>query len=392
MTYKYRLFPTQAQRESLQSILDACRFVYNKALETRKNAWENEGKSISKYDTITLIPHWKAEHEWLKDGHAQAMQEALTRLDLAFRAFFRRVKAGEKEVGGVPSGPRFRAFDRYDSFTYPQEKGNWAFLDNGRVRLSKIGNVKIKLHRSMMGEAKTLTVQRDALGNWYACFSCIVEPRPLPPTDRVVGIDVGLTHFATLSNGSQIDNPRFFRKDEAALALVQRRLAKETKGTPQYRHRKRAINHVHQRIANRRKDFAHKLSRKLINEYQLIAFEDLNITGMMAPRGYPNHRGMNKSIGDVAWHQFVQYATYKAEEADRGVVLVDPRNTTKLCSRCGEIVPKKLSVRVHVCPKCDLILNRDHNAALNILARGLARISTGGALWAPVVAVEAPLL
>lgn len=383
MTFKYRLFPTNNQRESLQSILDGCRWVYNKTLEVRKTSWEESQVSLSRYDTNKLLTVWRDEHEFLKDGHAQAMQDAQKRVDLAFRAFFRRVKSGEKEIGY----PRFRAFDRYDSFTYPQEKGNWTFLDNGRVRLSKIGNVKIKLHRPMMGEAKTLTVQRDALGNWYACFSCVVEPRPLPPTDRVVGLDVGLTHFATLSDGSQIDNPRFFRKDEVALATLQRRLAKETKGTPEYRHRKRAINHVHQRIANRRKDFAHKLSRQLITQYQLIAFEDLNITGMMAD----NFRSMNKSIGDVAWHQFVQFTASKAEDASRSVVLVDPRNTTKLCSRCGEIVPKKLSVRVHVCPKCDLVLARDHNAALNILARGLARISTGLPLaGTSVVAVEAP--
>ena len=388
LTYKYRLFPTHTQRKSLQGVLDACRFVYNKALETRKHAWESEGKSISKYDTVNLIPQWKAENEWLKDGHAQAMQEALTRLDLAFRAFFRRVKAGEKEAGGVPSGPRFKAFDRYDSFTYPQEKGNWRFLANGRVRLSKIGDVSIKLHRPIQGEAKTCTIQRDAVGNWYACFSCIVEAHPLPLTDKVVGIDVGLTHFATLSNEDKIANPRFFRKDEQALATVQRRLSKEEKGgCPQgaeYRHCKRAINHIHQRIANRRRNFAHQESRKLIYHYQLIAFEDLNITDMMNG----NFSGMNKSIGDVAWNQFVQCCSSKAEDAGRTVVLVDPRNTTKMCSRCGEIVPKKLSVRVHVCPKCDLVLDRDHNAALNILARGLAGISTGS----PVVAVEARLL
>lgn len=290
------------------------------------------------------------------------MQEALKRLDLAFRAFFRRVKAGEK-----PGYPRFRSRDRYDSFTYPQQKGNWRFLDNGRVRLSKIGDVKIRLYRPVEGECKTLTVQRDAAGNWYACLGCVVEPQPLPPTDKVVGVDVGLTHFATLSNGAQIDNPRFFRQDEKALAKAQRRLSKETKRTPQYRRRKRVINHIHQRIANRRRDFAHKESRKLVNQYQLVAFENLNIIDMKDG----SHRGLNKSIGDVAWHQFVQFTTSKAEEAGRRVVLVDPRNTTKACSGCGEIVPKKLSERVHRCPQCGLVLDRDVNAALNILARGL---------------------
>ena len=383
MTYKYRLFPTHTQREALQCLLDGCRWVYNKTLEVRKTSWEASQVALSRYDTNKLLTDWRDEYAFLRDGHAQAMQDAQKRVDLAFRAFFRRVKAGEKEAGY----PRFRAFDRYDSFTYPQEKGNWRFLDNGHVRLSKIGDVKLKLHRPLQGEAKTCTVQRDAVGNWYACFSCLVEAHPLPLTDKVVGIDVGLTHFATLSNEDKIANPRFFRKDEQALATVQRRLSKATKGTPEYRHRKRAINHIHQRIANRRRNFAHQESRKLINQYQLIAFEDLNITDMMAPRGYPNHRGMNKSIGDVAWNQFVQCCSSKAEDAGRTVVLVDPRNTTKMCSRCGEIVPKKLSVRVHVCPKCDLVLDRDHNAALNILARGLAGLNTDSS-----VVIEAHVL
>ena len=175
LTYKYRIFPSKSQRTSLGNVLGACRFVYNKALETRKNAWEERRESVSKYDTINLIPQWKAENEWLKDGNAQAMQEALTRLDLAFRTFFRRVKAGEKD----PGYPRFRSADRYDSFTYPQERGNWRLLDNGRVRLSKIGDVRIKLHRPITGTCKTLTVRRDAVGNWYVCFSCEVEPLSL---------------------------------------------------------------------------------------------------------------------------------------------------------------------------------------------------------------------
>jgi putative transposase len=362
-TFKYRLNPTPAQRTALESILNGCRWVYNKTLETRKVAWEERQESVSRYNTNKLLTAWRAQHDFLANGHAQAMQDAQKRVDLAFRAFFRRVKSGHK-----PGYPRFRSKDRYDSFTYPQEKGNWRFLDNGRVRLSKIGDVKLKLHRPVCGECKTLTIQRDAVGNWYACFSCIVDPNPLSPVNQVTGVDVGLTHFATLSDGSQLENPRFFRRDERALAKVQRRLSRETKGTPAYRHRKRAINHVHQRISNRRRDFAHKQARKLVDTYQLIAFEELNIIDIKQD----NHPGMNKSIGDVAWNQFVQFTASKAEDAGRSVVLVDPRNTTKACSNCGEIVPKKLSVRVHVCPKCELVLDRDHNAALNILARGLA--------------------
>jgi len=365
ITYCYRLFPTSAQRTALQCQLDCCRWVYNKALETRKNAWEQEQRSVSRYDTMNMLPCWKAEHEWLKQGHAQAMQEALTRLDLAFQSFFRRVKTGQK-----PGYPRFRGKDRYDSFTYPQNKGNWRFLNDGRLRLSKIGHVKIKLHRPIEGKAKTLTIRRDRLGNWYACFSCIVEQQPLPPSPKVIGVDVGLTYFATLSTGEHIPNPCFFRRDEKALAKAQRRLSKAQKGTPEYRKHRRVIQHIHHRIANRRRNFAHQLSRRLVNEFQIIAFENLAIQDMQDG----NWRSMNKSISDAAWRQLMDFTAYKAEYASRLSPRVDPRGTTQECSGCGQIVSKNLSVRVHECPFCGLVLDRDVNAALNILARGMASL------------------
>lgn len=365
-TFKFRILPSNGQRTRLRNVLDACRWVYNKTLEVRRDAWQQDNVSLSRYDTNALLIGWKESEPWLKDGHTQAMQNAQMRIDLAFRAFFRRVKAGEK-----PGYPRFKSKDRYDSFTYPQEKGNWRFTKDGRLHISKIGDVRIVLHRPLDGIAKTLTIRRDAVGNWYACFSCIVEATPLLPTDKVAGIDVGLTHFATLSNGEQIANPRFFRRDEKALAKAQRTLSKAGKGTPERAKRKRAVQHIHQRIANRRYDFVHQEARKLVNTYQLLAFEKLDIRDMQQNG---NHRGLNKSIADAAWHQFVQCCSSKAEGAGRTVVLVDPRNTTQMCSGCGEIVRKGLSVRVHTCPHCGLILDRDHNAALNILRRGLASV------------------
>lgn len=370
-TFKYRLYPTPAQRTALNVQLDCCRWVYNKTLETRRNAWQENQESLSRYDTNKFLTGWREEHNFLRSGHAQAMQDAQKRVDLAFRAFFRRVKAGEK-----PGYPRFRGKERYDSFTYPQEKGNWRFLDNGRVHLSKIGDVKIKLHRPLEGECKTLTIRRDRLGNWYACFSCVVEVKPLPPTDKVAGIDLGISHFATLSNGQQVDSPKFFRRDEKELAKAQRKLAKAEKGTPARHKQLRAVQHIHERIANRRRDFAHKLSRNLISEYQLIVFENLNTNGMLK-----NHC-LAKSIADVAWGQLVQFTQGKAEDAGRTVILVDPRNTSQACSGCGALVAKDLSVRVHECPHCGLVLDRDHNAALNILARGLA--SLGASPWKPL--------
>jgi len=361
-TFKYRLFPTPAQSTALQASLNACRWVYNKTLELRRNAWQEHQESLSLFDTIKLLPEWKRQHPFLNQAYSQSLTDACTRVDLAFQHFFRRCKKGEK-----PGYPRFKG-DWYKSFTYPQS--GFGLMDDGTLRLAKIGNVRIKMHRPIRGKIKTLIIKRDRLGNWYACFSCEVQPEPLPPTYRTVGIDLGLSKLATLSTGEEIENPRFYRKGEKDLAKAQRKLSVCKKGTPEYLKRKRAVQHIHQRIVNRRNNFAHQLSRRLVNENQIIVFEDLDIQKMQNR----NFRSLNKGITDAAWHQLVQYTTYKAENANRLVVLVDPRNTSQTCSGCGAIVPKDLSVRVHNCPRCGLVLDRDHNAALNILARGMASL------------------
>ena len=215
-----------------------------------------------------------------------------------------------------------------------------------------------------------MSIKRDKLGNWYACFSVEIEFEPLLPTNKVIGVDLGLKSFAVYSDGQVIDNPRFFRQDEAELAKVQRRLSKCQKGSPEWHKYKRIVQHIHQRIKNRRDDFAHKLSKQLVDKYQIIALEDLKIADMQDG----NFRSMNKSIGDAAWGKLIQYTCYKAEKAGRTCVLVDPKNTTQMCSGCGAILKKDLSVRVHECPHCGLVLDRDYNAAINILARGMASL------------------
>lgn len=363
MTFQYRLLPSKSQRAKLTKTLDLCRWVYNETLATRKNAWEQEQKSLTRYDTIKMLPGWKKSKPELSRVYSQVLQEVCTRVDLAFKAFFRRVKTGEK------SGyPRFRGYGRYDSFTYPQT--GFELLENG-LQLSKIGVVRIVLHRPVCGNVKTLNIRRDRVGNWYACFSCEVEPEPLPKSEKATGIDVGLESFATLSNGEKVPNPRFFLKDEKALARAQRRLSKAEKGTPERAKRRKVVAHIHQRIANRRKDFAHKLSRQLVSKYGVIALEKLNGKNMLQ-----NHH-LAKSIHDAAWNQLVQYISYKAEWAGRECVLIDPRNTSKRCSRCGTLVEKSLSVRVHKCPVCGLEIDRDENAAINILALGLESLPSG---------------
>jgi putative transposase len=223
------------------------------------------------------------------------------------------------------------------------------------------------LHRPVEGTPKTVTLKRSRTGKWFACFSCETEAEPLPPTGTVVGVDVGLSSFATLSTGQKIDNPHFYRRDEADLKRVQQRkdAAKNAQDWPENAKQKGILAKIHERIANRRSDFAHQQSRALVNAYQVIVFEDL------APLEMGRSRGMRKSILDVAWTQFISITVSKAEEAGRRVILVNPRNTTKLCSSCGELVPKTLRVRVHTCPHCGLVLDRDENAARNILQRGL---------------------
>lgn len=342
--------------------LELCRWVYNETLATRKNAYEQEGRSVSYYETKKLLPQWKEEKPELKNVYSQVLQEAVKRVDLAFQAFFRRVQNGEK-----PGYPRFRGRGRYDSFTYTQ----FGFsLKPGILHLSKIGDVKIKLHRPIEGEIRRVSIRRMPTGKWFASFLVDVEPdEPLPKTGLSIGVDVGLKSFITLSNGEHVDNPRFFVHEERALAKAQRRLSKTEKGTPERAKALKVVRRIHERIANKRDDFVRKLSLELVRSYDLIAFEDLNVQEMMR-----NHC-LSKHIADAAWNKLITTTTYKAEWAGKRVVLVNPNGTSQICSGCGQVVQKDLFERVHSCPSCGLTLDRDHNAALNILRLGLQSVA-----------------
>ena len=363
LTYKYRLNPTSAQRTSLDRVLETCRRVYNDTLAIRKDTYEQAGKSLGLYDTNKLLTQWKTEKPALKGVHSQVLQNVQERVELAFKAFFRRVKAGE-----TPGYPRFKGYGRYDSFTFKQSGFK---LDGDRLTIAKVGDVKVKLHRSLCGDVKTLTIQRDSVGNWYACFSCECEPTPLPTNHNVVGVDLGLTTFAYFSDGDKIERQRWMKQDAKDITRLQRKKEKFVKGSTERCKVVHALRHAYERAANRRTNFAHQESRKLVDEYQFIAFEKLDIQEMQVN----GSKTISRGIADVAWGQFVQFTTYKAANAGRGVALVNPRGTTQECSGCGSLVPKDLSVRSHVCPHCSLKLSRDQNAALNILARGLASIN-----------------
>ncbi len=339
--------------------LELCRQVYNDTLALRKDAWEKENKSISLYETNSILVSWKAQRLDLSQVYSQVLQNVQVRVDLALKAFFRRVKAGDE-----PGYPRFKGKGRYDSITYKQLGFE---VKDGKLHLAKIGDIKIKLHRPIEGTIKTCTIRRMPTGKWFVCFSVEIEDMPLPPwkDGSVVGVDVGLESFATLSNGKKIANPRFFREEEKELAKVQRKLSKVPKGIPERNKALKVVERVHERIANRRSDFAHQISRQLVDRFGFIAFEDLNIRNMLK-----NHC-LAKSISDVAWSMLVKATESKAAYAGSKVVLVDPRKTSQMCSRCGLIVKKDLSQRVHRCPECGLSMDRDLNAAINILRLGL---------------------
>lgn len=358
-TYKYRIYPSYAQTIKLGAILEECRWLWNYFLELTKTAWEERQEFLNWYSLNRMLPSLKKERPELKRVHSQVLQDVGIRLDKAFKSFFRRIKQGEK-----PGYPKFKGKDHIKSFTYLQS--GFRLISEEKIYLSKVGKIKIKLHRPISSEIKQCTVKRSSTEKWFVCFTVDAESSPLEKFQKkAVGIDVGLTSFATFSDGTKTANPRFFRKEEKALAKAQRKLSALEKDSPEYRKKKRIVAHIHERIANKRTDFAHKLSREWVNSFGVIALEDLNIKNMQQ-----NHH-LAKSISDAAWGQLIKYTTYKAEENGRACILVDPKNTSKMCSRCGILVEKSLGDRVHICPQCGLKIDRYQNAAINILRLGL---------------------
>jgi putative transposase len=371
-TFKYRIYPTKRQQTILRQTLDECRWLYNHLLEQRKVAWEARQESIGLYDQHAQLPQIKQARPSLTVAHSQVLQNVAVRLDLAFKAFFRRVKAGE-----TPGYPRFRGRDRYDSFCYPQY-GNGCKLTGAKLYLSKVGIVQVVLHRPIEGTPKTCCIRRTSGGKWFVTLACACAVAEPEPTDAQVGLDVGLHTFATLSTGEALENPRFFRKEERALARAQRRMAKEVKGTPARAKRRQVVSRIHERIANKRHDFAHQHSRRIVDRFGLIAVEDINVNRLV------HNHCLAKSIADAAWSDFLAKLSYKAAWADRICVAVNPAYTSQTCSRCGHRQPMPLPERVYHCPCCGLELDRDLNASLNILAVGLHSIRNQSAEARPL--------
>jgi putative transposase len=360
--YQYRLYPTKHQETILKDTLEYCRYIYNETLALRKREWEENKKTISYFECSKILTQWKKEKPILNMVYAQVLQEVQVRVDLAYKAFFRRVKRGEK-----PGYPRFKGVGRYDSITYTQL--GFKLVKNGLVYLSKIGKVEFKQHRKLKGKIKRLVIKRHGFNKWFISFVCEIDD--IKNTERInqrsIGIDVGLNHFLTQSNGQKKENPRFYRKEEKALKKAQRQFSKTKKGSFERIKKVKVLKRVYERISNKRKDYCHKASNSLIKKYRIICVEDLNIKNMIS-----RNSGMNKSINDVAWNMFFNYLEYKAEEAGIQIVKIDPRNTSKTCSRCLCVKDKLgLEDRIYYCLWCGLEEDRDINASKNILRLGL---------------------
>ncbi len=357
--FVYRLYPSRSQERAMEAILTTTRSFYNSLLAERKQAWEERGERVTKVHQLRRVKERKATNPYAAAVHSHILQVVADDLDKAFQAFFRRVRTGEK-----PGYPRFRGANRWTSFGL-KELGNGFKIDGRRLKVSGVGRLPVRWHRPIGGAIKTLRISKKA-GKWYAAFSCVVpDAEPLPATGTAIGIDVGLTHLLTTSEGEMVENLRWYQAEQAKLRVIQRRIARRTKGG---RNRKRAVDQVqrqHARITNRRKDYLNKLVADLVRSHDLIAIEDLRITNMTR-----NHH-LAKSILDAGWGYLTDRLTRKAACAGRWAVCVDPSYTSKTCSGCGERFSQEitLAVRWVTCEACGLSLDRDHNAAINILNR-----------------------
>ncbi len=365
ISLKYRIYPNGEQEAKLLATLTTCRYTYNNALAERIDKYKNDKTSVSYVDQANHLS--KNKNEYQVNVHSQVLQDTLKRLDKSFKRFFDGLKKGVR-VGF----PRFKAENRFRSFCYPQS-GFKIINDGTHIRLSKIGDIKLRLSRPIEGKVKTCVVVRD-VDQWFVVLTCEQsEKEPIISNKPSIGIDVGIEKLATLSNGSIIENPRVLVKTQEKLAQQQRWLSRKKKGSKNRIKQRIKVAKLHRKIRRQRDDFLHKISTHLATNYGTIAFEELNIRGMLK-----NHC-LAKHISDASWNKLIQLTTYKAESAGGQVVKVDAKYTSQNCSGCGERVSKTLADRIHRCPRCGLVMDRDENAAVNILNRvGSTRIDAQG--------------
>jgi len=354
--YKFRLWTNANQERELAIMLETHRRLYNAALRQRQWFYDEWQISRSYEEQSAWFKYQRGDNRWFGAINFSSAQATLRRLDKAFANFFRRVKAGEE-----PGYPRFKSADRFNSILFPSH-GDGIRLTANRLRVQHVGTIRVCLHREVEGQIKTLSLKRE-FDTWFVVVACeIPESAKVGNTLPALGLDVGLTQFATTSDGEKIANPRFLKSELPELRRAQRSLSRKKKGGRNRAKQRRRVNRLHARVANLRRENQHKVSNDLISRYGKIAVESLNVQGMIR-----NHR-LARAISDVAWSSFVVVLTHKAERAGGEVKQVLPNYTSQICSACGQNVPKTLAERVHRC-ECGFVMDRDQNAALNILGR-----------------------
>jgi putative transposase len=370
--FRYRLRPNRKTALMLFQFSGACRWVYNRGLNQRNKNWEKEKKSISLYEQNKELSSLKKEDEtsWLKSVHSQILQQSLGDLDQAFKHFFRRVKQGD-----VPGHPRFRCKGDNDSFRYPQG----VKVNEDQVFLPKIGWVRFRKSREISGEIKQTTVIQEG-GKWYVSFSCeqVKELSPLSETPSIIGIDVGLENFAIVASEHGIEetgNPRYLREELKHLRFLSRQLSKKKKGSQNRRKAKARLQSFHARIRNKRRNFLHKLSTKLVKSHDVVAVETLKVKSLLEN----SPKRLARAISDAGWRQFLQFLKYKCEHFGKKLVEADRWfPSTKQCYQCKKRNEIALNERQYNC-SCGFSIHRDHNAALNLRAVGTTVLKACGA-------------
>src|SRR5215813_9479263 len=365
-TYEFKLRANKSFVEACERELEHSRQIYNAALAERISCYQITGASLGHVEQSRHLTEARTLPE-VKSHLRAIQQDSLERLDEAFEGFFRRLKNGEK-----PGFPRFKGKDRYHTFSQKYEKVRPCPIKGDKLTVPGVGTCRARLSRVIEGKCKQLRITRRVDG-WYALIVCeMPKPEPGPPTGQTVGVDVGITSFATLSTGEEIKNPRHLKNAMDNLKRQQRWLSRKKKGSKRRARQRIRVAKAHLKVARCRNDFHHKISTDLVRRFDAITVEDLNIRGMVK-----NHH-LAQAISDVAWGSFFTITKRKAENAGRTFERVDPRYTSQICSNCGHRQKMPLAVRIYECARCGFVIGRDHNSAITIDRAGQARIHARG--------------